>query len=510
MKKHRLFITLLLTVIAVSSALAGDKIVVIGQNMENFYYSTDITGNTEYKREAKMAKVLNAYFPTNNSIPAADIYAFCEVECSNTMIQWIATCFSNKTGKNYQASTDDLSYDFTDPNYQGGVTKVGFVYDADKIELVGDNVSAAVDYDAYKERIRMQTFKVKASGECFTLSMNHFKAFGEEGDIEKRRNNATALLKGLDNAGDPDILIMGDLNSQMGEDCLNFLVSAGFEEQLIKYAGPTAWTHCFGGGDIIDHVFANKTMAQQVTNVFVGAANYCSVADEDDAFSDHNFYVVYLDLEAKPAATFSYKKATTFTPGVSYLIVAPINNGLEAAKYVALNKTFEYQQSVSVTEENGVITMPDAKTAFVFDLDATGTYLYMRDYYGRYHLQKGTYNSTNIDTKAWVDKNNCKFNVIVQGDGTFKITNTYNNYYYIGELYNKTTSQFTWRNYSTLNSSQHLPWLYEYDPSSTTGITEMPVYTQPTITRKVMENGRLIIVTADGTRYSVQGVQVKQ
>jgi hypothetical protein len=38
-------------------------------------------------------------------------------------------------------------------------------------------------------------------------------------------------------------------------------------------------------------------MAQQVTNVEVKAANYCSLADETQAFSDHNFYVVTLDLK---------------------------------------------------------------------------------------------------------------------------------------------------------------------------------------------------------------------
>ena len=507
MKQHRLLITLLLTVIAVQTVFSGDKVVVVGQNMENFYYSTAITGNTQAKREAKMEKILNAYFPSDGSVPAADIYAFCEVECSNEMMQWIATCFSNKTGKNYQASLDDLYYDFTDPNYQGGVTKAGFVYDADKIETVGDNVSAAVGNNAYKERIRMQAFKFKTSGECFTLSMNHFKAFGEEADREKRRQNATALLKGLDNAGDPDILVMGDLNSEMGEDCLNFLVSAGFEEQLIKYAGATAWTHCYGGGEIIDHVFANKTMAQQVTDVEVKAANECSMSDVTQAFSDHNFYVVTLDLEAKPTATFSYKKATTFTPGVSYLIVAPIS-GLQAAKPVDLSKSYDYQQGVPVTEDNGVITMSDAKTAFVFDKDDTEDFYYMRDYYGRYHLQKGTYYSTNVDTKEWVVKNNCKFNIIAQNDGTFKIVNTTSSYYYLASLYNN-APQFTWRNWATLSSNQYLPWLYEYDPTIVTGISTVNVYSQPTVTRKAIVNGRLIIVTGNGQKYTAAGIEIR-
>ncbi len=504
MKKYQLFITLLLTVIAVQTAFSGDKVVVLGQNMENFYYSTDITGNTESMREAKMEKVLNAYFPTDNSVPAADIYAFCEVECSNAMMQWIATCFSNKTGKNFQASTDDLSYDFTNPSYQNGVTKVGFVYDADKIELEGDNTSAAVGYDDYKERIRMQTFRVKSSGECFTLSMNHFKAFGEEADRAKRRRNVTALLKGLDKASDPDILIMGDLNSVMGEDCLNYLVSAGYEEQLIKYAGEEAYTHCYGGGEIIDHVFANSTMAKQITNVQVKAANECSLSNDDEVFSDHNFYVVTLDLEVKPTATYKYKKATAIQAGKTYLMVA---NHAKAANTVAAQKSYEYLTVTDVAPENDVITMPSTKNGFTFDEADDGNYI-IRDYYGRYlcayyNKNNSSYNtSISVGTKEYANT----FTVTSNGDGTLLIHNNTSNY---NILYQSSYNNFSWHNYTTLNSGNYWPSLWEYDPSSATGITQLPVYTQPTTTRKVVERGRLIIQMPDGRKFTTDGMQVK-
>jgi hypothetical protein len=497
-------ITLLLTVISLQAAFSGDKVVVVGQNVENFYYSTAITGNTEAKREAKMEKILNAYFPSDGSVPAADIYAFCEVECSNEMMQWIATCFSNKTGKNYQASLDDLSYDFTNPNYQSGVTKVGFVYDASKIETVGENVSAAVGYNSYKERIRMQTFKVKSSGECFTLSMNHFKAFGEESDREKRRWNATALLKGLDNTGDPDILVMGDLNSEMGEDCLNFLVSAGFEEQLIKHAGPTAWTHCYGGGEIIDHVFANKTMAQQVTDVEVKAANECSMSDVTQAFSDHNFYVITLDLQEQPAAKYVYKKASAVTAGKSYLMVA---NNTKVANTVNATKSYEYLSVTDVTPTGDIITMSSAKNNFTFDDAGNGGYI-IRDYYGRYlyayyNTSSSSYNWT-ISVGNKEDANT--FTVTKNADETFLVHNNTPNY---NILYQSNYNNFSWRNWTSLSTGNYWPTLWEYDPTEATGIETVTQYREPRTTRKVMENGRLVIVTSDGKKYTMTGIEIR-
>ena len=51
-----------------------------------------------------------------------------------------------------------------------------------------------------------------------------------------------------------------------------------------------------------------------------------------------------------------------------------------------------------------------------------------------------------------------------------------------------------------------MPWLYGFK-SIITAITTVTSYSQPTITRKVMENGRLVIMTPDGKRYTLQGIE---
>lgn len=510
MKNHRIITALLLFVLASSMAQAGDKIVVVVQNVREFFYSTDLPGrdNTETDRQRKMNAITNAYFPSDHSVPEADIYAFCEVECSDEMMQYIASSFAAKTGNNYQAVLDGLTYDKT--INESGVTKSGFVYNADNVEPFGQNYTGAMGYTLYIERMRIQAFKSKRSGECFTLSMNHFKASSTnpietESNLEKRRRNANSLLRSLDDTPDPDILIVGDLNSQMGEDCLTYLVDAGYEEELIKYAGPTAYTHCFDGGEIIDHVFANYTMSQQVTNVQVKAANPCSLNDERLAFSDHNFLVVTLNLEAKESPTYYFNKVNEFREGVPYLLVA---NDAKAANTVPVDKTYSDLFAIDVTPADGTIIMPNARNIFIFENAPGGNY-YMRDYYGRY-LSNGYnqtsskyYNTANVSTKEDAHI----FTVTPQANGTYKILNTTSNYYL---LYHTSWGKFTWQNWATLYNGQYLPTLYEYDPDAyITGIDDVQLFNPVPATRKFLQHNRIIVITPDGTKYTLQGISIK-
>lgn len=68
--------------------------------------------------------------------------------------------------------------------------------------------------------------------------MNHFKAKDNTDDQgnAKRVSEATDLINKMKAiTADPDILIVGDLNCEMGEEPLKLLVDAGYEEQLLRY-----------------------------------------------------------------------------------------------------------------------------------------------------------------------------------------------------------------------------------------------------------------------------------
>ena len=518
MRKIRLMMSLLSIAFAGNVAFAGDVITICGQNVQNFFYSVDrertknnyvpiSNYNTEAGRQAKANAIIKALAPYE-----ADIYAFNEVEtkaegASSEAIDLLAKKLSEKTGKEYKAVRDNLTYDpSTDPT---GTIKSGFVYRTDKVEPVGENTSTAVGYtEMYPYMMRMQTFKSLASGEQFTLSMNHFKASTSDNldeDIQKREQNSIALLKGLDGATDPDILVLGDLNSEMGEQCLKNLVDAGYEEQILK-RDDNAYSYWYDHGELIDYVFANCTMAAQITDAKVlNIANPHSTGSRYNAYSDHDPYLVTLNLEAQPAAEYKYTKATTLNPGTPYLVVAPIM-GLNVPEPVDLSKDYSYQYGITLTGEDGIITLDNAKNAVIFEDAGDGNY-YIKDYYGRYYYNFYYTSSSSYghNTSAGIKSNAHTFSVTMQEDASFKIFNTTSNYYLIGMPYSN-KPEFAWYNYASLRPNQYYPWLYEYNPDAvSTAIATVDVQTRPIITRKVVENGIIYILMPDGHRYTLQG-----
>ena len=327
MKNMRLLITLFISFISIHVAMAGDEVTVVAQNVQNFFYSLDrertqgngvprSNYNTAEGRAAKAYAIVEALAPYE-----ADIYAFNEIEAKaigadKEALEVLAEEMSKETTRTYVAVSDGLTYDTsTDAT---GTIKSGFLYRTDRIALVGENVSTAVGYTyAYPYMLRMQTFKSLATGECFTISMNHFKASTSGNMTEdklKREQNSIALLQGLNSAQDPDILLIGDLNSEMGEQCLDNIVSAGYEEQLLKYDGNDTYSYWYYGGSLIDHVFANSTMAAQVKDAkILHIANPHSVG-YSEAYSDHDPYIITLNLAAQPAPSYHYTKVSTFEP----------------------------------------------------------------------------------------------------------------------------------------------------------------------------------------------------
>lgn len=502
-----------------SISLYAEELIVCGQNVQNFFYSLDRSRtmnngipisnyNDVEGRTAKLNAITNALSPYK-----ADIYAFNEVECCAEVLEILAQSMSTKTGKNYQPVTDGLSYDLNDPDNATGAIKSGFIYNTATIELVGDNVSTAVGYTyVYPNQMRMQTFKSKASGESFTLSMNHFKASTSnniEDDINKRIANATALLSGLTGAKDNDILIMGDLNAEMDEESMQMLLRAGYEEQLLKYDIGAVYSHCWEPeNELIDHVLANETMAQQVTSAkCLHIANPCSTGSKYYSYSDHDPYIVTLELKHIDVPTYSFVKATSVKDGGQYLIAAPINNELHIAKPVPSNKDYSYLYTQQVTEDDEVITLEDMTNAFTFEEAGDGKF-YIKDSNGRYAYQTLKSGNTYYTTVAATTNKSTahKYTATYQTNGTFKILSQ-TGYYMYGTLYNNSTPEFGMTNYSTLYSGSYLPWLYEYT-TTPDGLNAIE-YTQPIIPQKVLENGRIIIRLPNGKRYTIQGLELK-
>ena len=271
----------------------GDaRVVVLANNLQNYYYNSN-TGRGDYTQAeivAKTQKIAEMMLASN-----ADIFAFCEVEAKPVALQYLVQELNEAAGSTLYAAVEDGIDEDWDEYYNNNI-KSGFVYKIATVEPFGSDV-ATTNATYYRNTMRIQAWTEKATGEHFTLSMNHFKAGSGDSNAEQRVKNANWLTSGLSSSSkvkDPDILIMGDLNCQMSEPAMDVLVNAGYEEQLLRFDSK-AYSYIYKSTkELIDHAFANSTMAEQITGAAVWHTN--TSAKYNARYSDHDAVLVGLRL----------------------------------------------------------------------------------------------------------------------------------------------------------------------------------------------------------------------
>jgi len=273
--------------------LGNPRIVVLANNLQNYYYNYDESSRPSYDTDAgraeKTRKIVQMMLSSN-----ADIFAFCEVEAKPVVLDQLVDSLNATAGVDYYAAVADGINVATD-SYDNAI-KSGFVYRTDKVTPYGNDV-AATNVAYYKNTMRIQAWTENATGERFTLSMNHFKAMSDEASVAKRVDNANWLMSGLamsSKVKDPDILIMGDLNCEMEEEAISVIVNKGYAEQLLRF-DEYAYSYIYRGDyELIDHAFANSTMAAQITGAAVWHTN--TSASYANRYSDHDAVMVGLRL----------------------------------------------------------------------------------------------------------------------------------------------------------------------------------------------------------------------
>lgn len=232
------------------------------------------------------------------------------------------------------------TYDFIDTGVIGtDAIRLGFLYKAGTVRPVGDFaiLDTEVDPRFLDDRNRpmlTQTFDEVATGARVTVSVNHLKSKGSactgDPDLVDGQGNcnltrvaaAEAIVDFLASdptaSGDPDHLVIGDLNSYDHEDPIHALVEAGYTDLVRLFGGDEAYGYVFDGKvGYLDHALSNASLTPQVT----GAAEWHINADEPDILdynldfgrpdtfftsdlyrsSDHDPVLVGLDLD--PALT---------------------------------------------------------------------------------------------------------------------------------------------------------------------------------------------------------------
>jgi len=235
------------------------------------------------------------------------------------------------------------TYDFIDTGTIGtDAIKVALIYKPAAVTPLGAYaiLDSTVDPDFLDTKNRptlAQSFQANADGAVFTVAVNHLKSKGsscadvgdpDAGDGQGNCNGtrtaaAQALVDWLatdpTGSGDPDFLIIGDLNSYAMEDPITAISDAGYTNLIASLIGAGAYSFVFDGqSGYLDHALANASLAGQVS----GVAEWHINADEPIALdyntefnqpllydpgpyraSDHDPIVVGLDLNAAPVCS---------------------------------------------------------------------------------------------------------------------------------------------------------------------------------------------------------------
>jgi len=222
--------------------------------------------------------------------------------------------------------------------------RVGIIYQSATVTPVGSDIvlddpsfldpnSSGVDKN---RAAQAQLFEENATGERFSVVVNHLKSKGSEcgagdddlvngqGNCNGTRAAAAGVLADWIDVDpyfdtDDDVLIIGDLNSYDKEEPIDVLRADGYTDLIGDFQGEDAYSYLFDGQlGYLDYAMANSSMAAQVTGTTVWHLN----ADEADVLdyntdfkgpvqtaifeenefrsSDHDPVIVGLDLDQTP------------------------------------------------------------------------------------------------------------------------------------------------------------------------------------------------------------------
>ena len=278
----------------------GGSLKVAGFNVLNYFLTTDdgvndicgATQNVECRGadsavefERQRAKLLQALMALD-----ADVVGLMEMENTPGVdpAANLASGLNDLLGADVWASVD-TGVIGTD------AIRVGIIYRTDTVSLAGDYtvMDSSVDptFDDSRNRPSLaQSFTELATGGDFTLVANHLKSKGscpttgmdaDQGDGAScwnatRTAAAQALVGWIDAGGagngDPDVVLIGDLNSYAMEDPIQVFVSAGYAD-----LGLGNYSYVFDGQwGYLDYALASPSLLTQVT----GATEFHINADE--------------------------------------------------------------------------------------------------------------------------------------------------------------------------------------------------------------------------------------
>jgi uncharacterized protein len=241
----------------------------------------------------------------------------------------------------------------------GDAIKVALIHQPASVTPIGDFaiLDSSVDprfNDSRNRPVLAQTYRDNADGGVFTVAVNHLKSKGSACDGDPNTGDGSGNCNGTRTAaaealvdwlatdptgsGDPDMLIIGDLNAYDKETPIDAIIegaddTAGTDDDytdlVAQFLGEDAYSFVFDGQvGYLDHALANVDLLDQVTGatVWLINADEPDLIDYDTSFkqpaqqaiyapdayrsSDHDPVIVGLDVCDSIAPTFTQLTAT--------------------------------------------------------------------------------------------------------------------------------------------------------------------------------------------------------
>jgi len=241
----------------------------------------------------------------------ADILGLIEIEgkeaTSKRVVDLLNSTLPNRTYKYYYDSKSDAESQ-----------TVVYIYDSKRVKQLGSiqHIDRRIS-----NRKKMMCFELIKTGERFIYSVNHFKAKtgggsgananmgdGQGGWNADRQEEAQAVMDEYKNwsrqIDEPDILLMGDLNSYGKEDPITVLKTNGMTDLHRVFHADSSYSYQYGGeAGYLDHALCNNSMRPQVTGMMVLHCNsdeQRNRSETDNTMfcgSDHDPVVVGLKLD---------------------------------------------------------------------------------------------------------------------------------------------------------------------------------------------------------------------
>lgn len=289
------------------------SIKVVSMNLLNYFTTIDTTSsnttgscgpaaNVDCRGADSLAELIRQRGRTAQVICSlnADIYGLVELEntAPSASITDLLGAINTRCG-----GANPYTFANTGGTLGNDVIRVQQIFRTGIVAPVG---SPQVDLDPIHSRPPTAvTYEVSnvsnlAFGQRFTVIVNHFKSKGSSaglpGDADLNdgagASNATRTAQAnrlltwinstvLPNAGDPDVLLVGDFNAYAQETPITILTGAGYNDLVSTRLGANAYSYLFDGQvGHLDYVFASAALAPEVRGIGIWHIN----ADELELF----------------------------------------------------------------------------------------------------------------------------------------------------------------------------------------------------------------------------------